>query len=144
MAEYWKKQWVKIRMGKTQSMAEIVYHKNDMEFEFYWRWSWYFKYLAAKFQVDNPRYFVEFSTGSYDFVPDNLQRAKRLKDKIIKRKALVTQANNKWTEFQKNYNSLFPITEHPKYEATVKRIRQLNAELDDLEYQYKTLTQNEN
>lgn len=139
--EFWKKQWVKIRMGKSQASAEIVYHKNDMEFEFYWRWSWYFKYLAAKFQVDNPRYFVEFSTGSYDYVPNVTQRAKRLKDRITAKKAKMTKVDKAWNQFRSSYNSLFPLEEHPKYLPTINAINQLKCELQNLEQEYLVLIQ---
>lgn len=139
--DYWKKQWVKIRMGTSQAIAETVYYKNDMEFEFYFRWRWYFKYLAAKYQVENPKHFVEFSTGAYDYIPDLAQRAKRLKDKITAKKAKITKVDKAWKEFKESYNSLFPLEEHPKYLPTINAINKLKSELDNMEEEYSTLVQ---
>lgn len=140
MAEIWKKQWVKIRMGESQSNCCLVYFKNDMTIDFYFRWRWYFKYLAASCQVQNPKFYIEFTEGSYDFVPEKQQVAKRLKDRIIAKKARITSVKKEWKEIKENWNSLFPIETHPKYQATIDKINQLCFELRTMEDEYKDLT----
>lgn len=131
--EYWKKQWVKIRMGKNQGSAEVMYFKKDMSINFYFHWMWYFKYRAALYQVENPKSFVEYSTGSYDYIPEKEQVAKRLKDRIISKKAKLTIVHKEWKAFKENYNSLFPLESHPKYQATIDAINKLAFELRTME-----------
>ena len=137
--EIWVKCYVKITMGKSRGDMQTVYYRKDLSVDFFHKWSWYFRYRAALFQVQNPRYYVEYSHGSYDYVPQKEEVLKRLKDRITAKKAKVTKINNEWKILQENWNSLFPITEDPRYKATVKAIQNANNELLAMQQEYEAV-----
>ncbi|MDR1370149.1 MAG: hypothetical protein LBJ72_08525 [Dysgonamonadaceae bacterium] len=63
--------FIKIRLNKDskyESLAEVYYYRTDMTLEFYFRWKWYFDYRAALVRVQNPKAFIEYTCGSYEYI----------------------------------------------------------------------------
>lgn len=137
--EIWKKGTVKIMMGKTQTIAKCVYFNTEISTDMMSKWRWYFKYRCARFQYENPTYYVEMFVNFYDYIPEKNVVAKRMKGRITAKKAKVTEINNKWDKFKREWNSLFPIESDSKYQATVDKIYKLNFELKSMEMEYSEL-----
>lgn len=131
--------YVAIRHGEKESAAEVVYFKNDMTFQFFIRWKWYFEYREALIRVRNPRSFVRLSHGSYEFkLPEDVYK-KKIKD-------LLSAAKRKRTEFQRkidyareNWNELFPIDEHPKWIKVEEKLKRYEDRVEALSKEYYEL-----
>lgn len=121
----------KIFMGQSRSEATCVYYRNMMEPEFALRWNWYFKYRAALLQVQNPKMYVELTTGG-DWIDDDQGRI-NYRNKVIAKKAKITTYKNRLKEIESTWNELFPIKEDPKYINTIAIIEKEEKTLQEME-----------
>lgn len=133
--------YVKIRGGKNEGLAECVYYKANMTFEFYFRWRWFFKYRAALYQVQNPKHFVVLDNGRYEYVEQAEEKRVRLANKIKSKKAKVTELQNKLKLAQDHWllNNLFSIEDDPIYKRAVAKIESKKAELVAIQLEYNSL-----
>lgn len=131
--EIWKKMYVKIYFGQTTAHRQTVYFRDELSFELFQKWKWYFEYRAALLRVQNPKCCIELHYGSYDYIPDAQARAKRTKDILTARKAKYTKAHNQLCNIRNNHNSLFPIEDDKYYIEALKKVHQLKMEIRQLE-----------
>ena len=120
-----RRMFAKIRFykdNKYSTLAEVYYFKNDMTIDFFHRWKWYFEYRAALLRVQNPHSFIELSTGSYEYILPEEEYRTKLQN-------LLTAAKRKRTEFYRkieyvktNWNELFPMEEHPKWNKVQQKL----------------------
>lgn len=129
----YKRFWVNIWAGPHRGSWKNIYHRVDLPFEVICKWKWYFEYRAALYKVKNPRHVVELTTGSYDFIPTIDQEKKRLRDKIIGKKATITKYENLLQKAKDTWNLLFPIEDDLHYKKCVLKIDKLKCELTLLE-----------
>ncbi len=126
--------FVKIRKhssGKSV-LANVVYYKTDMTFEFFMKWKWYFEYRAALLRVKEPRAYVEYIHGNYEYIlPEDIYRAK-LKNLIRAAKSERTQVRRAIANAKRNWSEMFPIEEHPKWGATIAKLEYYQKRLNDL------------
>lgn len=115
-----------------KSLAEVVYFRNEMTVQFYQRWRWYFEYRAALLRVNNPKGYTEIQQGTYEYVLQEDEIAKKLEDKIRGKKAKITQVKNKVKAIMAGWNELWPIEENENYKQALIRISEMEAELDEL------------
>jgi hypothetical protein len=123
-------------MGSSQAIAQTVYYKNDMHFDLFFKWLWYFEYRAALLKVANPKNYVKLLTGSYAYTLPKDDYIKKLKDNIKARKGTVTGIKNKMALAKKHWAFLFPIEEDPDWkkaeELLNKKILLLKEAEDEL------------
>lgn len=131
--------YVKIRQGKLQSLAETVYYRTDMSFEFAMRWKWYFEYRAARFRLEKPRYFTALEMGSFEPDPRTVHQllAERLKNRITNKKGKITGIQNKMRKAKKEWTSLFPIEQDILYIEAKVKMELLLGELKEMETEYE-------
>lgn len=122
--------WVKITQKdpKGQTIKTKVW--KDLQFKTRLKFDWYFKYIAAKWQIEQPKGEIIFSHGKELATGENLTKAN--KDKARATKAKITQFENKLEAFKKNYNSLFPIETDIQYQKASQKIAALKAKLKTL------------
>lgn len=125
---------------------ELLRYWNGFRFRTYMKWRWYFRYLAARYQVEHPTYYVEWVEFGYDYVEPKEETEKRLKNKIRSAKAKITEWTTKiklfevqYAEEQKKVLFSVPITEHKDYQAAVQKIEQKKKVLEDLQGQLTKL-----
>lgn len=126
--------FVKIRKDSNHvaALAKVLYYKTDMTFEFFMKWKWYFEYRAALLRVKEPRAFVEYIHGSYEYVlPEDKYRIK-LKNLIRAAKSERTQVRRAIENAKRNWSEMFPIEEHPKWGATIAKLEYYEKRLTDL------------
>jgi hypothetical protein len=133
--------YVRIRQGPQQALAESVYYRKDMTFEFMTRWKWYFLYREARYRVEAPKAFTELSIGNYEADPrtTNEIKAKRLRDRITNKKGKITEISNRMKKAREKWNSLFPIEEDPWWSPALAKIEELQCELATMELEYHSL-----
>lgn len=93
------------------------------------KWNWYFRYRAALLQVAYPKKYVELTWGNYPALSDAEKEKIDLQNKIQGKKATITKYKNKLQEYEKNWNSLFPIEGDLPYIAAIEKIKKLEFEL---------------
>ena len=126
--------FVRIRMGHDQ-----LYYRNDMLPDFFFRWQWFFDYRAALVKVKNPRKTVYCEKGTYQYVlPENDYREK-LRSLEIKRKAQLTQFNNKLKALKANWKELFPLEDHPEYKRILEKQNKLQQDYDIIQLKKEEL-----
>jgi hypothetical protein len=111
--------------------------RNLIEFKIYdnmlWtvrlKWDWYFKYRAALFQVNYPKYKVEVSWGNLPAVGNSLEQIK--KNKLIAKKRKISTYQNKLLAYQNNWNSIFPIEEDILFIKAKNKIDTLKKEIQN-------------
>lgn len=125
---------------------ELLRYWNGFMFRAYMKWRWYFRYLTAKYQVENPCYYVEWCEFSYDYVEPKDRAIKRVKDKLRSAKAKITQWTTKIRMFEAEYEEkqaavLFPvpITENKDYIAALEKIEKKKKLAEELENQLSVL-----
>ncbi|MDR2207152.1 MAG: hypothetical protein LBE36_13470 [Flavobacteriaceae bacterium] len=134
-----KKYYVKICAGKQRALKELMYFKDDMKFDLFMKWQWYFKYREALIRVAHPRWYVDIDMGSYDYVPKIEEEITRLKNKIKAAKSKITEWSNKLSEVENNWDKLFAITEDERYHNTINKINEKRFNLKNLEEELKQL-----
>lgn len=132
--------WIKKHRAEYRGGdAELLYHNKGIAFHNFIRREWYFRYIAAKFQVENPRNFIELHFYNYECQEPKGFAIKRLKDKIKgKRRALTIDENNLQKAID-NWESLFPIQENDLYLKAVDKIEARRCEIALLEKELSTL-----
>lgn len=136
-----------LHKAKNESAnRELLRYWNGFRFRTYMKWRWYFRYLAAKYQVQYPTHYVEWVEFGYDYVEPKEEAEKRLKNKIRSAKAKITEWTTKMHLFEVQYAEeqkkvLFPvpITEHKDYQAAVLKIERKKKALEDLQSQLTKL-----
>lgn len=138
-----KRYFVKIRAGKTQSVAETIYFQNGLTFELMSKYRWYFKYRTALYQVQHPRHFVEMEHGGYKYTPPDQEQLKSLKDKIAGKRRTISKFRTQVLMAEQNWSWLFPIDEDKDYLRALAKIEEHQAELEELENKFQTILQNQ-
>ena len=88
-----KKYGCQIRIHRKDyycSEPNLVLRWEGYSFQQYNKWQWYFRYRAALEQVKHPRNFVELAQFSYEYVPEQEELKRRMKNKLIAKKAKLT------------------------------------------------------
>lgn len=134
-----RRYFIKVRGGIQQALAETIYYRNDMTFEFFIKWRWYFEYRAALYRVNNPRHFVDISHGGYDFIPPRAQLIKTLKNKISNRKGKVTHWEWCIGKAKETWNELFPIEDDQTYQKALTKLNKAKFELSQMETELANL-----
>ena len=124
-----RRYYVKIIGGPRRVDAQLIYFRNELPFAVITKWMWYFEYRAALYRVQHPRHHIQFTHGSYDFVPSPVQAAKKRKDLIAGKRATLTKYRKAIELAEQNWNGLFPITDDPHYQKAAAKLRRLNSEL---------------
>ena len=94
------------------------------------KWGWYFRYRAARYQVENPRSDVDFMWGSTP--KENRAEIDRY-NKLRSKRAKVTEFTNKLQRAKTAWTGLFPIEQDAIYQQAVAKVDRLKAELTALE-----------
>jgi hypothetical protein len=123
--------WVVIRMEERLGGKRIGFWKwENLSWEVRNKWGWYFKYRAALAQVQNPRAHVEMAWGTTP--KPNAEQITR-QNKVRAKKAKITEISNKMRKAREAWRDIFPITDHPKYQAAARKLSRLQQELVELE-----------
>ena len=136
----YKRFYVKICAGPGSGGNPCIYHNMDFTFDLFMKYQWLFRYKAALYQVQNPKHHVHLSTGSYDYVPPTEMLIKSLNNKIISRKSIITQWQNKVKAWEAEWNQLFPITEQEFYIKAKLKIEKAILEYHQMIHQLNQLT----
>ncbi len=115
------------------AIRETVYYNKGFRFQCFMKWIWYFRYRAALFQVQNPKWCVELVTFDYEMKSTNMQIEKRRKDIIAARRRKLTIAKNRLADYAKQYKGLFPITDNPNYIKSMQIVQNYEALLKEAE-----------
>lgn len=103
---------------------------SGLKWEIRLKWDWYFKYRAALLQVKYPRMEVISTWGNEPATGKTLDEIKR--DKVRRKKAKITEYKNNVERVKRNWTSLFPIEDDPHYNAALRKISNLEKELETL------------
>lgn len=135
---------VKIRFspaGKDMGCAEVYYFKSDMTLNFYMRWKWYFDYRAALLRVNNPKAYIDYHTGPYDYILPEDEYKTKLRNLIIAAKSKKTEYSRKIEHVKRNWNQLFPIEDDPKWYKVMEKQKYYEDRLQELLDEQNKLTQ---
>lgn len=136
---YEKRFYVTIKTGPHQGLATGVYHRNELPFKVLMKWMWYYEYRAALVRIQNPKWYTALLHGSYDYSPPLEEARKNLRNKIINKKAKITQNENSLMMAKKTWAELFPIEEYSLYQKAVEKIKKLKVELLFMETELQKL-----
>lgn len=131
--------FIRFHANNIQSLATKVYFRNDMTFHFFHRWKWYFKYRAALLQVQNPRGFVSYEYGTYQYELPVDAFTTKLRNQLIAAKRELSIYERKIKFARDNWNEIFPIEDNPhwvkiqsKHKYYTDRILQLEKTLSEI------------
>lgn len=120
---------IKVYTATERKLAVYKCWRN-MTLEQRLKWGWYFRYRAARYQVENPRSDVDFMWGSTP--KENRPEIDRI-NKLRSKKAKVTEFSNKITKARAAWTGLFPIEQDSVYQQAAAKVDRLKAELAELE-----------
>ena len=98
------------------------------------KWSWYFKYRAALYQVKYPRAYIQVTSFKVNAVGRDLTRA--LYNRWVAKKRKITEWTNKIKRAEDNYSQLFPIEEQKGYITAVAKLARLKEEFKEMNIEY--------
>jgi len=128
-----KRFYVKIIAGKLRQCTETIYYRTDLPFNIFNKWQWYFKYREALYRIKNPRYYIELSMGSYDYVPPKEEVIKILINKIRAKKGKITEYKTKIRIAEQTWDEMFSIAENDLFKKAKAKIERYQIELTELE-----------
>lgn len=99
----------------------------NMRWDLRLKYDWYFKYRAALLQVKYPKFDVQVFWGREEATGKTKKQL--LENQIKAKKAKITSFKNKLAQAEKQWTSLFPITEDNMYKKAKAKIKQLEFEL---------------
>ena len=121
------------------SNPKLMKRWDNMSFDQYNKWKWYFRYRQALIQVQNPRFFVDLVQSNYKYIPNEVQIKKRLQNKIINNKGMLTKWINRLEKYVNNWVSLFPIDDDKAYIEAKKKINALIIKISILEHEFNNV-----
>lgn len=113
------------------AIQECIYYNKGFRFKTFMRWQWYFRYRAALFQVQNPKYYAELVTFDYEQKPTDVEIVKRRKDVIAARRRNLTIYQNRLSDYEKAYTGLFPIADDPKHQKARRTVDNYEKKLNE-------------
>lgn len=126
---------------KNITLSKVYYYRNDMDFQFFIRWKWYFEYRAALLRVQNPHGFIELSHGSYEYVLPEDTYKKKVHNLLIAAKRKRTEFRNQIQYARDNWNELFPIEDHPKWVKVEEKLAYYEKRVVSLSEEYNNINQ---
>jgi hypothetical protein len=126
--------------NKYKALAKVVYHRNEMTVPFYARWSWYFEYRAALLRIKYPKAYTELIHGTHQYIPKAEELRKKQYDKIISKKAKITQVKNRIKRAEAEWRELWHIEENQQYQEAIKKLFELEEELCILTQEFNNNT----
>jgi hypothetical protein len=132
--------YAKILFGESgkSALAKCVYFRNDMTVDFFQRWKWYFKYRAALLRVKNPKAYIDYVHGPYEYILPENQYKKKLENNIKAAKSKLTEYSNKIARAKANWSEIFPIEDHPGWKKTKEKKEYYELRLQILKQEYET------
>jgi hypothetical protein len=128
--------WVKILgypAGLHNSQPQLLHRWDGLPYQVRLRWDWFFRYKAARFQVEHPHWCIELSHGRIDHImTDEEAAAKALADKLQAAKGRYTKILNRVSAFRAEYTGLFYIEEDPVYQKLIGLLSKAIANLNEL------------
>lgn len=131
------------KMGPKGQLIEFK-KWDQLSFQIRLKYDWYFKYRAALYQVQYPRFVVETFIGNEPAKGRDLERIRKKKqtsNKIATTKAKNNLASytNEFEKYQKSYSKIFPIEEEIEYKDFVKNINLMQNKIKKLEEEFKLI-----
>lgn len=114
----------------TDNVIEVLKWEN-LTFQLYCKYKWYFEYRYALLRIKYPRALIRHDQFKRDL--NEPEKADLLKNRIIGKKRTVTKWKNKLAAYVNNWNSFFPIEDDGPYRAAVVKIARLEEELIELQ-----------
>lgn len=123
--------WVVIKVYTASERKLAVYkHWGNMTLDQRLKWGWYFRYRAARYQVENPRSDVDFMWGSTP--KENREEINHI-NKLRSKKAKITEFTNKLAKARDSWTGLFPIEQDSLYQQAAAKVERLKAELEAMD-----------
>lgn len=107
-----------------------------LRFELMMKYQWYFRYVSAHLQIQYPKRIFGFEVYRLHS-PEEVRAVekKRLVNKIRSAKAKITEAENELSKLRASWVEIFPIEQHPKWQATQKKLAEKAAQLSMMQRQ---------
>ena len=123
------------------SHREVIRRWDNLRFELLSKYEWYFRHIAAKYQLANPQKVVYFSYYRTVVGHTINTEKKQIEDKIINLKGRITKDKNNLKKAVEFWNQLFPIEQDPQYQKAIQAITAKEDRLKSLKFQLTTLGQ---
>lgn len=138
-----KRIYVKISICFNEGpIDKVLYFRNDMKMEFFNRWKWFFRYRAAKYQVQNPKKRIIYEYGSYDYILQEVEVYEKVKNHYIAAKRKLTQAKNKLEKIKKEYGKIYVVETMPFWDENLKVIKQYEDKVEYWRVEFEKLGNN--
>jgi hypothetical protein len=134
-----RRYYVKIIMGESQGNSKTIYHNQDLPFDTFLKFNWYFKYREALLRVQHPKYYIRLAAGDYEFILPAVEHIKRLKNLIAAKKRKTTEINRRISVTRKQWRELFPLEEYDNYKKAVTKLEHLAKIIQMLEQELASL-----
>jgi hypothetical protein len=133
--------FVKIIIHKTRCSPadKVEYFRNDMTLEFYNKWEWYFNYRAALLKVQNPKLYVNYEHGVYNYILPEEQYKEKVKNKYISSKRQITIYEKRIKAITGKWNELFPIEDHPDWKKVTAKLDYYKQEFENIKTEYNLI-----
>lgn len=117
---------------------------DEMTFDQRLKWDWYFKYRAALMQVQNPKAYVNMSWGHNEAKGRTVKN--NTENRLIAAKRKLTEYRNKLNRYVDQWNctlQIFPIEDDPSYKFAIKKIKEKECLVNNLQIEVEKLKQNQ-
>lgn len=112
----------------------ILLKKYDgFTFEQYMKWKWFFRYVAAKAQIETPKNFIEICEYDYAVVDQKEVKLLIANNRLKNAKSKVTKFSNSIRLARENWNLLFPIEDDDMYKKAILKLHSKEREVEALQ-----------
>lgn len=123
-------------LGPEGSDRKVEKEWIGLRFELLMKYQWFFRRVAAINQLEHPRRVFGFEINRYESQEQAAASAKKLlANKIVSAKAIITKCENELANLRASWNEIFPLEQHPKWQATEKKMNEKRSQLAMMERQ---------
>lgn len=116
----------------------LEYYKwENLSFELFIKYKWYFEYRYALLRVKYPKFRIEHNQLKRDL--NQKEKKSLFENRLIGKKRTLTKYRNALKLFEQNWSSLFPIMEDEQYQMVLVKISRVENELKEMELNFKKL-----
>lgn len=116
----------------------LEYYKwENLSFELFIKYKWYFEYRYALLRVKYPKFRIEHNQLKRDL--NQKEKKSLFENRLIGKKRTLTKYRNALKLFEQNWSSLFPIMEDEQYQMALVKISRVENDLKEMELNFKKL-----
>lgn len=132
---------VLIVAGYSQPIAKTIYLNKNLRVFQGSKWMWYFKYIQAKYIIQNPKHYTDIRISRIEVNPNENDIADAKRKEISKQKGRITKAQNRLDEYLRLCRAKDPLNIDPP--ENWENVKMAIEKINKMKFEFQTLTTNQ-